>query len=505
MDQGIGTECGICAVYLKDTSRDSDLVPRALISMLSGLQHRGPRSAGMSVYSSNEDNRRITTYKGVGKVSEVFKFSNEPKRDKIIESCVGVAGIAQTRYSTSGKRNDHSSAIDQTQPFNRRHARSWEHFSIGFNGNLANYGELAERMREQDYCLDVKVDTELLMNIFAMHISKHSGSNGDGKDKPNMFDVVGDLMDDLDGAYNVVSIFGDGDLVVFRDPKRFRPLVWGQNENYYAVASESTALEIIGIDEFIDVDPAGVVIFNSQGVDSRIVNHGSRNSFCQFEQVYFSKSNSVNDGNSVKSDRDRLGVELARIEPLTGKLDNSYIVVPAPRTSIPAAETYSEYLGVRLRHAIEKIDDGRVFINHVSERKRMVSSSFIFHRGDIDGRKVLLVDDSIVRGETSKKLVDGLRNAGATEVHVRSTEPPIRYPCFYGIDFPTSSELIANNVGKGVFEEEVARLIGANSVVFQTLDGLVSALAEDRNNLCLACLTGEYPTPAGQRNFEKCC
>jgi len=497
--------CGIIGVYLKGDQPASILVPQIAISGLSMLQHRGQRSAGISVYNpqiSGEPNRKIiVTHKEPGLVSEVFRLNHPHAHKTLLQRCIGKAAIGHTRYSTAGSRDDPFLAIDEAQPFERRHPRAFRRFAICFNGNLSNYSELAREMTDKQYILETDVDTEVLMNLLSLTIAKHS-ENSDGEPKkPDLFSVAKGLTTRLDGAYNILSLFGDGDLLAFRDPQGFHPLCWGENEECYAVASESAALESMGITKFKDIDPGEALIINSSGVESEnLVNNGK--SFCHFEKVYFSKSHSKINGVPVKDDRIRLGVELAKEEYLDTS-DSSYLVVPAPFTAIPAAESFAKHLGIEFKQAIEKSGGMRGFINGKDERKRIMNSGYSFHY-DLGGRKVIIVDDSIVRGETSAKLVGGVRARGALEVHLRSTEPPIKNPCYYGIDYPNREELIAARLSKDnlpieELESRVAREIGADSVRFQTIEGLVRAIGTPANELCLACLTGEYPTTYGAK------
>lgn len=494
MEEGVGEECGVSGIFFKDQNQSSIEVPHNLIDLGRGLQHRGLKSAGISVY--NPYGRSIlVSHKGVGWVSEVFQVKDKNRYNQILQDCCGTAGIGHTRYSTSGSRGDARAEVDEVQPFERRHGRLWKRFSLAFNGNLANYDALKGELKDMDYWLDTEVDTEVLMHLFATNIKKFSGHDDR---KPDLFEVTHSIMDKLDGAYTVVSMFADGNLLAFRDPKAMRPLVWGQNERFYAVASESSALEKIGIHEFQDVRGGEAVIFNKDGVQSKrlIID---RPKPCQFEFVYFLRSKSVMDGTDVRQVRKNFGKRLADKEPLRQKLDSSYIVVPAPMTAIPAAQAYAAALGLQFEMAVEK-DGPRGFINDSEERKRIMSSSYTVHSSDVIGKKVILIDDSVVRGETSRILVSEIRKAGAQEVHLRLTEPPIKFPCFYGIDYPTLGELAANQFN-GHAEEGVAQMVGADSVVFQDLEGLISSIGRG-DSLCTACLTGKYPTPCGQALYE---
>ncbi|MEK6893509.1 MAG: amidophosphoribosyltransferase [Nanoarchaeota archaeon] len=508
-----GEECGICAIYLKNQKGSLKNTPLLLINSLSMLQHRGQKSAGISVFNplaeGEERRKTLLSFKGVGRVSEVFKFRHRHENELIVERCQGIAGIGHTRYSTSGKREDYYSAIDEAQPFIRRHPLSWKKFSLAFNGNIVNYSSLCKYLEERGYSLETNVDTEVLMALISIHLKRLSSEESEGRSiKPSLFDVVSEITKLIDGSYNVLTLFGDGDLLVFRDPKGFRPLVWGENDAFYAVASESAVFDKIGISEFKDVEPGEAIIFNKGGVQRKKLSNNQQ-SFCHFEHVYFARPNSKIEGVLVKSVRQNLGRELSKIEFLKEKLNENYLVIPAPKTAIPAAEAYAESLNLQMHQAIEKNEEERGFINSTFERERIMKNSYIIHP-DVKGRKIILIDDSIVRGETSKILISQLRNAGALEVHVRLTEPPIKHPCFYGIDYPTREELIAARLSKGIDEEElqklgekVAKEIGADSVFFQTIPGLIKAIGLPKENLCLACLTGEYPTPCGQKASEE--
>ena len=506
----IGEECGVCAVYLKDTKESSIEVPVILTQMLGMLQHRGQRSAGISVYNPRKDDearrKTIVAFKGVGKVNEVFQLSNENEREKIIERCRGIAGIGHTRYSTSGKKEEYFHALDEAQPFVRNHPRVWKRFAFAFNGNIANYTALRDEMELGGYSFETNVDTEVIMNLMSMYL-KQFAKEELGYNKPDLFYVTERILNRMDGSCNGLFLFGDGELLAFRDSKGFHPLCYGENNDFYAIASESVALERIGIKEIKEVEPGEVLLFNNKGLIKRkIIIDGC--SFCQFELVYFMKASSKFGKYTVKEIRQNLGIELANFEPLKGRLNQDFIVVPAPKTAITAAESYAETLNLRLRNAIEKNEDVRGFINPVEERKRIMNSTYMIHP-DVKDKKVIIIDDSLVRGETSKILINAIKQAGASEVHIRLTEPPIKYPCFYGIDFPSQKELVASRHAK-IVGEDIDRLsksigdeIGADSVIFQTIDGLIKALGIGGDKLCLACLTGRYPTKIGQKRFDE--
>src|SRR3989344_2259571 len=515
MDENIGEECGVAGVYLKNIAsnqKDETLlsVPKTLINLSFGLEHRGQRSAGMCVYNplTNEETGRRRTfipYKDVGRVPEVYRLRHRPEYENILQRCKGLAGIAHVRYSTSGAdRDDYFAARDEVQPFLRDHSRVWKRFAVAFNGNIANSDSLREELEKNEACqFETEVDTEIIRSLIAMEIKKCADKLDLSKSsRPNPLDFFKSTMEKLDGCYNIVSLFGNGDLIAVRDPHGFRPLVYGENEQLYAVASESYALEKIGIKNFTEIEPGEILIINSQGLRKQKIME-NRFSFCQFEYVYFAKSKSIINGKGVREVRNRLGEELAKIESIRGKLNEDYLVVPIPHTSFTAAESYAETHNLKLRTAIEKLDHERGFIDGPKERERMMSSNYTVH-SDVNSKKVILIDDSIVRGETAQKIIKAVYDAGAKEIHIRLTEPPIFYPCFYGIDFPTRKELIAARFSESslgdvrTLEEKIANHLDVESVGFQTIEGLVKAIGLPKDNLCLACLNGEYPTLYGQ-------
>jgi amidophosphoribosyltransferase len=496
-------ECGVAAYYLKNPSVDSIDVPISLINLGSALQHRGQKSCGATFYNPFRQ-RIISTHKDLGLVSKVFCLDNLKAHKSLVEKYKSIAGIFHTRYCTSGQGNKtDESAKDEVQPFERRHGRLWKRFALAFNGNFSNYRELRKNLeQEHDYHFDTSVDTEVLMHLMALELVASSNHDGIKTSKPDLFKVTENVMKNLDGAYNVVSLFADGKLLVFRDPHGFRPLVWGENKKAYAIASESRALERIGIKNFQDVNPGEAIIFNGNTLEKRIISQGKK-SFCHFEGIYFEKANSKNDGIQVKMVRENSGRRLAREEPLKDQFNYSNsIVAPAPWAAIPAAETYAEERGLRLRLAIEKDETLRGFINGADDRIDIMNRIYVVHSGDVYGKKVIIVDDSLVRGETSKLLIQRVRQAGAIEVHLRLTEPPIGFPCFYGIDIPTRKELIVNKFENDL-EKNIAQEIGADSVYFQTIEGLVDSFGLPKENLCLACLDKNYPTPFGKKRLEE--
>ncbi len=513
MDDGIGEECGIWGVYLKDTHCDRGRLPELLYLAGNQLQHRGQLSAGIAVFDPLEGiARKLRLRKEVGLVNDLYLTNDEDENKHFLKDMHGLAGIGHVRYSTSGTSKGSSENRDQAQPFLRQHARGTKKFAISFNGNLANYDELKKGILSEGYDLETDVDTEIIMDFISNSLHYLSKRDPEGNYlKPNLFEVYENVMKKLDGAYNVLTLSGDGDLVCFRDPQGFRPLVYGENKDMIAFASESVALRILGIKEFKDV-PAGSCLVCREGKLEEKVLFDGRKAACHFEKVYFSRPDSKINGQSVYSSRFSLGQKLAVTDPLKEFIlthKDEFVVVPVPATAIPAAIAYAETLGLRYREALYKNGSLRGFINKAKTRDRVMFGKYGIIEELLEGKKVIVLDDSLVRGETSKRNIGLLRDAGAREIHFRSTEPPIKYPCFYGIDFPTGEELIANKADQSnpqKFEEQIAKLIGADSVHFQSEEGLIASCGE-RDSLCLACLNGDYPTEGGkkcaQASFKK--
>ena len=503
----IKEECGICGIYLKNSESEIS-VPAKLYDMMFALKHRGQLSSGISVYNPHHEIYEdiLKTEKMVEEIEYLFRTNlGAEKREQFEKALRGTAGIGHLRYSTAGNSKKELAALKEASPMFRAHGRLEKRFSIGLNGNITNYPELAKDMYEEGYKLDTKVDTEIIMHLVSLKLNELGGKNSNGRYiKPEMKEVCRELMKKLDGAYNLEILFADGEMVVLRDPNGFKPLVFGENKNYYAFASESYALEKIGINDFNFVSPGSCIVFDGNGVAiSENLSPEMKKSPCQFEWVYFARAESILDGISVDAVRTRLGEELASIEPLRDRINSrDWVVVPVPKTATPAAEAFARMLGIPCSQALTA-EAKRGFINDSSERKEIMSRKYGVLPERIRGKKVLLVEDSIVRGETSDIVVRKIIDGGAEEVHLRSTEPPICCPCFYGIDFPTKKELIANQFSLDELCQGIANRTGANSVVYQTFSGLERALGKSSNEFCHACLDGDYPTHFGKVRAEE--
>ncbi len=486
-----GEECGVVACVLKNKSVK---ISSVIYSLLCELQHRGQTSCGMTVYSPN-NNRQMKSLKGVGKVVNLFKTWDKNYFNNVIDSFCGKAGIGHIRYATSSVSDDVSLMLDEAQPFVRNHGRPSKRFSISFNGHLTNYKTLKESLINNGYILDTADDTEVLMHLISLSLNKNKGDSVDG-----LFNAFEYVVGQLDGSFSFSFMNTLGDVVVARDELGFRPLVIGENDDMICVASESKALMKIGITKFRDVEPGEIIVIRNDKIFSRSFKVDNRRAHCHFEYVYFSDTCSINDGILVDDVRAKLGKNLGREEKLRARFsEEDWVVIPVPSTSIPAAVSYSSEIKIPINFSLIKGDVGRGFINSDFMRKSIMDSKYNIVPKSVEGKKVILVDDSLVRGETCARVVRLIREAGALEVHFRVAELPIKFPCCYGVDFPSFEELIAGKF-KGTLDELekfVAKKIGADSVSYISFDGLKDALGGNGNKFCFACLNGKYPTKAG--------
>ncbi len=493
-------ECGICAVYIKENHDAANKALFYLYKLMLNLQNRGQLSAGITTYDPNRS-QILDTYKDLGHVNEVFKTSTKEKSFKIFKRYAGKKGIGHVRYATSGSEDK-----GVAQPFERHHGRKWKWFSFCLNGNLVNFSELKQGLlnKKVDYHMIYDNDTEIIMHYLARELR--------GDVKPNLVKVFSNLAKKFDGCYNIAFINAEGEIAVVRDPYGFRPLVYGfsKDKNVFMAASESVALINCGIKDIKSLKPGHMIHITDKKIEIKKYADAKKTSHCMFEWVYFSNVGSILDDKSVYTTRTNLGKELAKLE--TQKIDSDYIVVPVPDTAKAAGDAYAYELGIPSKEGIIRNRYvGRTFIEG-SSRHDKVQNKYTALKTVLEGKKVLLVDDSIVRGNTTKQLVRYLKEeGGAKEVHLRVTCPPIRGPCFYGIDMSTVSELLVPQyekkpVSKNISKEmcnKIAKDLGADSLVYQTIEGLVRSIRLPKNSLCTACITCDYPTPWGKKLFKK--
>jgi len=444
------------------------------------LQHRGQDSTGIVT----SDIEQLYLQRGPGLVKEFFTS------DKL-EYLKGRVGVGHVRYPTVG-----TTAATDAQPFITGHPS----IGLAHNGNLVNYDEIKKHLTEE--CgrkLTSTCDAELFLKLLADEILKQSTDYFFGPEI--VFNALGEMLQRLHGSYSTVAVLSRNGLLAFRDPNGLRPIMMGKREDAkgttYAFASESVALDFLGFKVVKDLAPGEAVFVDSkQEVHSKIIRQDKR-AHCMFEWVYFARPDSVIENKGVYETRLNFGKELAKSWKENGT--NLDVVIPIPDSARTSALAFAEETGTRFREGLIKNRYvGRTFLMPSDETRensvRLKVNPIIL---EVRGKKVGVLDDSIVRGTTSKKIVSILKKAGAKEVHFFSACPPIKNPCFYAIDFPTRDELIAPH--KTV--EEVRESIGADSLTYQTLEGLKTSIGLEEN-ICTACLTGEYPTNVTEEDIK---
>jgi amidophosphoribosyltransferase len=448
----------MCGVFgIRSVERD---VARLSYFALFALQHRGQESAGIAVSQDG----RITTLRDMGLVAQVF---DEEK----LQALPGTVAIGHTRYSTTG-----SARWENTQPV--LHHGGVRRVALGHNGNLTNTTELREELREAGVRQLSTSDTEVIAALLA----RESGP---------LPDAVAATMERLQGAYSVVAI-ADETLVAFRDPHGIRPLELGRIGDDWVVASETCALDLIGADREREVRPGEVVWVDGDGLHSSQARPAERSAICIFEHVYFARPDSRLGRVAVHGARVRMGMKLAEEAPVVADL-----VMPIPDSGTPAAIGYAKASGIPYEEGLIKNRYvGRTFIQPDQELRRQGIRLKFNPLDEIAGKRVVIVDDSIVRGNTMRQLVAMLHDAGAAEVHVRVSSPPVVSPCFYGIDMADEGEIAAAH--RSV--EEMRTHIGATSLHYLSVDGMQWATGLAESSVCRACFTREYPTraPAGR-------
>jgi amidophosphoribosyltransferase len=445
--------CGVLGICAPD--RD---VARLAHFGLHALQHRGQESAGIAV----SDGGRLTVLRDLGLVTQVFT-------EQKLHGLDGQLAIGHTRYSTTG-----GVAWANAQPIVQH--GSARTIALGHNGNLVNASELREELNVR---LSSSSDTELIAALIA-------------NDPAPLADAVANAMRRLEGAYSVTAL-AEGKLLAFRDPHGFRPLALGRLQDGWVVASETCALDLVGAELEREVAPGELVVVDESGVDSHQAVEPEAGALCIFEFFYLARPDSQLEGVEVHTARVRMGEQLAREAPAEADL-----VLPIPDSGTPAAIGFSRATGIPFSEGLIKNRYvGRTFIQPDQALRQQGIRLKFNPLAEVADKRVVVVDDSIVRGNTTRQIVAMLFDAGASAVHVRVSSPPITGPCFYGIDFADEEELIA--AGRSV--EQVREYIGATSLAYLSLDGLQAATARPSSALCRACLTGNYPTriPEGRR------
>ncbi|MFH1402994.1 MAG: amidophosphoribosyltransferase [Candidatus Altiarchaeota archaeon] len=437
-----------CAVIgVKGRSDVFETLYRGLFAM----QHRGQESAGIAV-----QNDRIRVHKDMGLISEVFRNAY----------LSGNIGIGHVRYSTTGE-----SKSENAQPLLINYSKG--SFAIAHNGNIVNQGELKQELESKGSIFMTTTDTELIAQLIAQeHVSRES-----------FIESIQAVMKRLVGSYSL-TILHEGRVIAVRDPSGVRPLCFGQSDDYFVVASESCALDTLNVKLVRDIKPSEILVIGDtiesySGVKDRICH-------CMFEYVYFARADSVIDGIPVYEARTNLGKILAEESGVKADL-----VCAVPDSGITHAIGYARGSKIPYGECLMKNRYvGRTFILP-EQSQRDVSTKMKLNpiRSQVDGKRIILIDDSIVRGTTTRRIVKMLKEAGAKEVHVRVASPPLKHPCRYGIDMQVSEEFIAAE--KTV--DEIRDVIGAKSLAYISIEGLVKAICISKDELCLACLNGDYP------------
>ena len=453
--------CGVFGLWAPEED-----VARLTYFGLYALQHRGQESAGIAT----SDGEKILVYKDMGLVSQVFD-------DQALTSLSGYISVGHTRYSTTG-----SSSWENAQPTLGPTATGT--VALGHNGNLTNTRALMELVRER-YGTDLSgelgrgssTDTAVLTALLAGRRESRSGRGSLGR-------TALQVLPHLEGAFSLVFM-DEETLYAARDANGIRPLVLGRLQRGWAVASETAALDIVGATVVREVEPGELLVIDADGLRSERFAEANPKG-CVFEYVYLARPDTTIAGRSVHSARVEMGRALAREHPVEADL-----VIPTPESGTPAAIGYAQESGIPFGQGLVKnAYVGRTFIQPTDSIRQLgIRLKLNPLREVIEGKRLVVVDDSIVRGNTQRALVRMLREAGAAEVHVRISSPPVRWPCFYGIDFATRAELIAN----GLTLEEVRGSLGADSLGYISQDGMVEATTIAPDRLCAACFTGSYP------------
>jgi len=455
-DDRFHEECGVFGIWGHEDAT-------ALTALgLHALQHRGQEACGIVAY----DGMGFKTHRGMGLVSDNFSSRS------VVESLRGIMAIGHNRYATCG-----ASELRNVQPIFAD--LSFGGFGVAHNGNLTNAYKLREKLVADGAIFQSTSDTEVIVHLVARSTKK------------TVHDRIVEALQTIEGGYALVAL-AEGKMIGVRDPHGVRPLVLGRLNDAYVLASETCAFDIIGAEYIRDIDPGEMVTIDRDDISSVQPFKNTQSRFCIFEYVYFARPDSHLENRSVYEARKRIGAELASEAPAP----NADLVVPVPDSGVPSAIGFAQAanlpfdLGIIRNHYV-----GRTFIEPTDQIRHLgVKLKHSANADVIQGKSIVLVDDSIVRGTTSRKIVEMLRAAGVREVHMRISCPPTKHPCFYGIATPTYEELLANRMSV----PEIAKYIGVDSLAYVSLDGLYRALkhpGRDNTNpqFCDACLSGEYP------------
>lgn len=451
---GLHDECGVVGIYGVDNA--ASLSYFSLVA----LQHRGQESAGIAV----SDGEQIRLHKDMGLVGDVFEQGH-------FEDLKGFISVGHVRYATAGGRT-----IENAQPFLNTFKLGG--IALAHNGQLVNYEPLREMLEDSGNTFSSTSDTEVILKLIARNYKK------------GLETALVNTIQLIKGSY-ALCIMTEKCLIGVRDPNGIRPLCLGKVGNGYILASESCAIDAVNGELIRDIDPGEIVIITEEGIKSINLGEKTSKQTCVFEFVYFARPDSVIDGIPVQNARYKMGEMLAKESAV-----DADVVIGVPDSGIGAAMGYSKASGIPYVTGIIKNKYiGRTFIAPTqAERENMVFVKLNAIRSDLEGKRIVVIDDSIVRGTTSRRLVQILRRAGAKEVHFRVSSPPVKFPCYLGIDTPSKNELISSTHEL----EEIRKEIGADSLAFISLEGMIEALNSEigcagQTGFCKGCFCGEYP------------
>ena len=449
-DDRFHDECGVFGVFGHEEA--SKLTYLGLYA----LQHRGQESAGIV----SSDGTELHLHRAMGEVEEIFT-------PPVLTSLPGNLAIGHTRYSTAGDK-----ALLNAQPIMIDCNKG--KVALGHNGNLTNAAEWRRKLEHKGSIFQTNSDTEVIVHLLARSQAR------------NLSGALGDALNQLEGAYSLLVLTTD-ELIAVRDPRGFRPLVLGRLGDTWMVASETCAFDLLNAQYLREIEPGEMVRISRSGIESIHFAPEKPRQQCIFEHVYFARPDSIIFGRSVNDSREALGRTLAKEHPV-----NADIVVPVPDSGVPAAVGFALESGIPFRMGlIRNHYIGRTFIEPSQAIRNFgVKLKLNPVRSLIEGQRIVLVDDSLVRGTTSRKIVRMVREAGATEVHMRISCPPTISPCYYGVDTPTREELIASSNTP----EEICKYIGADSLGYVSFAGLKQAVSDTKGSYCTSCYTGVYPT-----------
>lgn len=464
-DDKLHEECGVFGVYNNNGFDTARMTYYGLFA----LQHRGQESAGIAV----NNNGTILYRKEMGMVSDIFD-------DYVLDYLKGHSAIGHVRYSTAG-----SSLVENAQPLVLKYTKG--HMALAHNGNLTNADTIRKDLEDKGTIFQTTTDSEVIAALLSRARIKYS----------SIEDALVEVMEEIKGAYSLM-VMTPHKLIAARDPLGMRPLVMGKKDGSYIFSSESCAFDALGVEFVRDVDPGEIIVINKEGMKSIQTQEYKHSAMCSFEYIYFARPDSVMEGIEVYETRYRAGKKLFEENPIEAD-----VVVGVPDSGLGAAHGYAAASGIPLVDGFMKNRYvGRTFISPNQEmRERGVHLKLNPIRSQIEGKRVIMIDDSIVRGTTSRRIVNLLRDAGAKEVHVRISSPPVAYSCYMGIDTPERENLVASTHKI----DEIRDLICADTLAYISREGLLDTFEGARCHFCTACFNGDYPVElVDKKQNSKC-